>query len=86
MSVRGWRELKASLGALLYERDPEGMGATVSAPPDEYADVAVRIISSLSRCTQEAELRKAVLDILPTAWPDLVDEILSIYHKMVRAL
>lgn len=47
-----WSRLQKAVAAVLYDADPDGMGATVGAPADEYDDIATRIISALSRAPE----------------------------------
>jgi hypothetical protein len=76
--TRAWLEAHSRLSALLYERDPEGMGASVSAPRDEYDDVATRLLREILRRPADADQAEIVLNVLPSAWPELVAEILEV--------
>lgn len=49
-----WTWLQKAVAAVLYDADPEGMGASVGAPLDEYDDVAIRIISALSKAPPDS--------------------------------
>ncbi len=76
--ARGWSDAHSRLSALLYERDPEGMGASVFAPRDEYDDVATRLLRAVLRRPAGLAEADVVVNVLPSAWPDLVAEIVEI--------
>ena len=84
--ARVWRDALTALETLLYTRDPEGMGESVGAPHDEYADVAARLLREVTRKPAESSSHDVVADVLPTAWPGLVDEILTICVHFERII
>lgn len=76
--ARAWTNALTALQALLHARDPEGMGESVFAPQDEYADVAARLLRTVTRRPAGTSGESVVIEILPTAWRELIAEILSI--------
>lgn len=70
--LRAWEELQRELQAVLYESDPDRMGATVGAPDDEYYDAAVDVIRSLRDRLPHQSVADVVRDVWPEADPELV--------------
>lgn len=82
---RSWSDALRRLSALLYEADPEGMGASVFAPPDEYVDMAERVLRTFIRRPAGTRPAEAVLDLIPSAWPELIAEIVGVCEEYERA-
>jgi len=61
------------------------MGASVSAPRDEYDDVVTRLLGEvIGRRPGEVDAQ-VVLTVLPTAWPELVAEVLEVCATYQRS-
>jgi hypothetical protein len=45
--IKAWTILNRELARVLYEYDPEGIGATVGAPEDEYDQISIDLIRAL---------------------------------------
>jgi hypothetical protein len=73
--LREYAALKGRLERLLYDYDPDGMGSTVSAPLDEYSDVAAALIRALRDRQPEASFSETVWDVVPAATAELLGEI-----------
>jgi hypothetical protein len=81
---RRWHELERRIAAALYESDPEGMGASVGAPHDEYADVARAVIRALRDRQPEQPFGDAVTSVLPSANSELISELEHIWQDVWR--
>ncbi len=83
-TARAWLEARDRLSALLYERDPDGMGADVSAPRDEYNDIASRLLREALRRPEGQAVAAAVHEALPSAWPELIAELVQVIDAYER--
>ena len=82
------RELKDAYSAfleevmsLLYDFDPDGVGRSIDAPPDEYRDLATQLLGPLSRTTNLAEAVTKIRDFVPAAEPDLIKALWAARQK-----
>lgn len=73
--TEAWHALVATLERLLYDHDPDGMGASVSAPLDEYHDVAIAVIRALRDREEVRSVEDAILEVVPNAGADLLSNI-----------
>jgi len=73
--LSAWSQLRSRLEVLLYDYDPDGMGASVGAPLDEYADVAISVIRTLRDREPDQPVSDAVWEAVPGASLDLIEEI-----------
>jgi hypothetical protein len=71
--------------SLLYDFDPDGIGRSIDAPPDEYSDLATRLIPLLSRATTESEAAEEVRRLLPAAGPPLIEALWAAQRKFKQA-
>lgn len=78
--TQAWHALVTTLERLLYDHDPDGMGASVSAPLDEYHDVAVAVTRVLRARREGQSLENAVLEIVPNAGTDLLRDITKVWN------
>lgn len=79
-----WRTTHSALVRALYEHDPDGMGATVMSPEDEYYDLGFRLFRELSGARDTEEIRDAVLRIWPDSQEEMIDEIERIWRSAAR--
>ena len=84
-AAQAWQDACNRLSALLYESDPEGMGADVGAPLDEYDDIAARLLREATRRPAGQALTTCVEQSVPTAWPDLVANLADVIDAYERA-
>jgi hypothetical protein len=66
---------------LLYDHDPDGMGATVGAPVDEYSDMATRLIRALRDSEFGVGSVEVIRGVIPTAKLELIAEIESAWNQ-----
>ena len=72
-----YNEAKERLTMILYDEDPDGMGSTASAPLDEYAGPAARLLVRLRGCETEAEVRA----ILTAAFSHVSNRLVARVHE-----
>ena len=77
-TAQAWLDALNRLSVLLYESDPEGMGADVGAPVDEYDDIAARLLREALRRPSGHALATCVQESVPTAWPELVAQLVEV--------
>ena len=70
-----WARLRSRLEWLLYDCDPDGMGASVGAPLDEYADVAISVMRALRDRKPDQAVSEAVWAVVPGASAALIENI-----------
>jgi hypothetical protein len=70
--------------SLLYDFDPDGIGRSIDAPPDEYRDLATRLIPPLSRSTTASEAAKEIRSFVPLAEPPLVEALWDAQQKFKK--
>jgi hypothetical protein len=61
------------------------MGADVGAPIDEYDDIAARLLREATRRPAGQALATCVEQSVPTAWPELVDQLVDVIDAYERA-
>ena len=71
--TRSWRELVGNLSASLHDWDPEGMGASVGAPSDEYESAAIDLASKVQYARTRETFDAAARRAFSTAPDRLVD-------------
>lgn len=84
-AAQTWQEACGRISAVLYESDPEGMGADVGAPLDEYDDIAARLLREAIRRPAGQALATCVEESVPTAWPELVAQLVEVIEAYERA-
>lgn len=83
--TRAYEALRQELQAILYEEDPEGMGSSVGAPPDEYAEEAAALIPMLQGSASEGEIaavlhkkfgsaQRALVERVHRAWSQFLEQ------------
>lgn len=65
-------QLLLAVTSALYEFDPGGMGRSIDAPPDEYRDLATRLLGPLWRSATPSEAAAEIRKLVPAAEPDLI--------------
>ena len=78
--TKWWRSTHAALMRLLYEQDPDAMGASVLSPEDEYYDLAVQLMRALNGRTSAGNIQRAVTDIWPNASVEMLGEVTKIWQ------
>jgi hypothetical protein len=66
---------------LLYDHDPDGIGRSIDAPPDEYRELATRLLPPLSRARTAPEAAEEIRRLVPTAEPALIEAIWAAQQK-----
>lgn len=77
---KAYRVAHARLMSILYEEDPDGMGATVGAPEDEYAQPATLLMIALNDASTPEKARRAVTDMYPDATEKLLTDALEVWR------
>lgn len=72
-----YEEAAAQLMEILYEQDPDGVGATVSAPVDEYGEEAARLMVALRGAETEADVRQ----VLTARFDGVSDRLVAQIHE-----
>jgi hypothetical protein len=67
--------------SLLYYFDPDGVGRSIDAPPDEYRDLATLLLGPLSRTTNPSEAASEIRKLVPAAEPDLIKALWAARQK-----
>ncbi len=67
--------------SLLYDFDPDGIGRSIDAPPDEYRDLATRLVPRLSRSATASEAAEEVRKLVPLAEPPLIGALWAAQQK-----
>jgi hypothetical protein len=60
---------------ILYDHDPDGIGSSIDAPPDEYHDLVVRLLQSLRSAGTREQAARAVTAIFPAGSEPLVEAL-----------
>jgi len=76
---KAYLALHREVSAALYEEDPEGFGATIGSPADEYDTEAARVIAALSK--MEGDVRTALDSMLTRPTKRLVERIAKAWHE-----
>ena len=63
--------LRAVMSAL-YNFDPDRMGRSIDAPPDEYRDLATRLLGPLWRSATPSAAATEIRKLVPATEPDLI--------------
>lgn len=79
--LKAWRAVVTRFEALLYEHDPDGMGASVGAPLDEYSDVAASLVRALRDRPTEDEFADTVRSIVPSARQTLTSDLELVWNQ-----
>jgi hypothetical protein len=66
---------------LLHDLDPDGIGRSIDAPPDEYREMATRLLPRLSRAGTASEAAEEIRRSFPTAEPALIDALWAAQQK-----
>jgi hypothetical protein len=80
-----YKRLHEYLVRLLYVDDPDLMGLSVGAPPDEYSQEAAILIAMLSSAKSEEEVATKVGEIFPSGSRELVDSITRAWLRFLAA-
>ena len=67
-----YAQLLQAVMNVLYDFDPEGLGRSIDAPPDEYRDLATRLLGPLWRSAAPSEATAEIREHVPAARPDLI--------------
>ena len=73
--TEAYKNLMLEFQRILYIRDPEGIGASIGAPLDEYSDSAARLASALRSVDELTGVRSVVTHMFPSAEEGLSSEI-----------
>jgi hypothetical protein len=67
-----YNQFLEAVTTLLYDLDPDGIGRSIGAPPDEYRAAAARFLPRLSRAGTASEAAEEIRRLFPTAEPALI--------------
>jgi hypothetical protein len=76
-----YSEFLEAVMSLLYDFDPDEVGRSIDAPPDEYRDLATRLLGPLSRSVTPSEAAAEIRRLVPTAEPDLIKALWAARQK-----
>jgi hypothetical protein len=61
--------------SLLYDFDPDGVGRSIDAPPDEYGDLAAQLLGPLLRSVTASDAATEIRTLIPGAKPELIEAL-----------
>jgi hypothetical protein len=67
---------------ILYDLDPDGIGRSIDAPPDEYSDSAAKLMPRLWAARTESEASERIRRSFPTAERRLLDALWAARQEM----
>ena len=76
-----WSRNHGALMEILYRHDPDGMGASVGAPDDEYFDAATTLMRALRDRPSEDGPGEVVLEVWPQASPEMLADIEAAWER-----
>ena len=78
---QAYGEFLEAVMSLLYDFDPDGVGRSIDAPPDEYGDLATQLLGPLWRSTTPSDAAAEIRKFVPSAEPDLIKALWAAQQK-----
>jgi hypothetical protein len=80
--IRSYKTRLEALMKTLYEFDPDGIGQSIDAPPDEYRDLATMLVSRLWAAGDESQAAGEIRSLFPTAEQALIDALWAVRQEI----